>query len=170
MSEKDSTAPAKPSKPYPDFPLTAHPTGYWCKKIRGKIHYFGPWADPDGALARYLERKDDLHAGRTPRTDPAALAVKDAATAFLNAKAALVDSGELSPHTFAGYKRAADELVAHTGKARLVADLRSADFAALRNRMTAKWGPATLGVMVVCVRAVFKHAFDSGLIDSPVRF
>jgi hypothetical protein len=49
MSHAHSSPPAKASKPYPEFPLTAHPAGYWCKKIRGKIHYFGPWADPDGA-------------------------------------------------------------------------------------------------------------------------
>ena len=36
MSEDHPTAPApsgkpaKPSKPSPDFPLTAHPAGYWC--------------------------------------------------------------------------------------------------------------------------------------------
>src|SRR5882724_775560 len=68
MSEHHPTAPAasvKPAKPYPEFPLTAHPAGYWCKKIRGKLHYFGPWDDPDGALAKYLEQKDDLHAGST---------------------------------------------------------------------------------------------------------
>jgi integrase len=173
MSEGHRTPPDKPSKPakpHPDFPLTAHPAGYWCKKIRGKIHYFGPWSDPDGALKKYNEQKDELHAGRAPRPDPAALTVKDAANAFLNAKAELVGCGELSPHTFAGYRRAAGELVSHAGKSRLVSDLRPADFAALRNRMAAKWGPATLGVMVVCVRAVFRHAFDSGLIDSPVRF
>jgi hypothetical protein len=23
------------------FPLTLHPTGQYCKKIKGKIHYFG---------------------------------------------------------------------------------------------------------------------------------
>jgi hypothetical protein len=27
------------------FPLTPHPTGRWCKKIRGKIHFFGKLAD-----------------------------------------------------------------------------------------------------------------------------
>lgn len=61
MSETHSNAhavadkPAKPSKPYPEFPLTAHPAGTWCKKIRGKLHYFGPWADPDSALQKQLD-------------------------------------------------------------------------------------------------------------------
>jgi hypothetical protein len=74
----------KPAKPYPEFPLTAHPAGYWRKKIRGKLHYFGPWDDPDGALAKYLDQKDALHAGRKPGPEPCALTVKDAANAFLN--------------------------------------------------------------------------------------
>lgn len=33
----------RPAKPYPDFPLFAHPTGYWAKKIKGRLHYFGQW-------------------------------------------------------------------------------------------------------------------------------
>src|SRR2546421_8295198 len=111
MSEHHPTAPAaavKPAKPYPDFPLFPHATGRWAKKIRGKMHYFGPWDDPDGALAKYLEQKDDLHAGRKPRPDTAATTVKDVTNAFLNHKQALLDAGELSPHTWANYKRAAD--------------------------------------------------------------
>src|SRR5215469_13285003 len=99
MPAFDSTAPApsgkpaKPSKPYPEFPLTPHPAGYWCKKIRGKLHYFGPWDDPDGAQRKYLEQKDALHAGRKPGPDPEALTVKDVANAFLNAKKALLEAG-----------------------------------------------------------------------------
>jgi len=57
--------PGKPAKPYPDFPLTAHPAGYWCKKIRGKIHYFGPWADPDAALAPKLSAPATVRHGST---------------------------------------------------------------------------------------------------------
>src|ERR1700757_667681 len=95
-----TTAGQKPSKPYPEFPLTAHPAGYWCKKIRGKLHYFGPWDDPDGALAKYVAQRDDLHAGRTPRPDPAALTVKELVNTLLNAKQALVDAGELSSRTW----------------------------------------------------------------------
>src|SRR5262245_45911286 len=106
MSDPHSTPlanPSKPAKPYAEFPLTAHPAGYWCKKIRGKTHYFGPWADPDAALAKYLAQKDALHAGRTPRPDPAALTVKYVANDFLNAKRQAVEAGELSPRTWADY-------------------------------------------------------------------
>src|SRR6516165_5455766 len=87
-----TTAPAgrggKPPKPYPEYPLTAHPAGYWCKKILGKIHYFGPWTDPKGALEEYERQKDALHAGRKPRPDTEAVTVKDVANDFLNTKQA----------------------------------------------------------------------------------
>jgi integrase len=160
----------KPAKPSADFPLFPHATGRWAKKIRGKLHYFGPWSDPDGALTRYNEQKEALHAGRKPRPDPEAVTVKEVANAFLRAKKSLMKCGELSPHTFANYRRAAEALVSHTGKTRLVADLDPQDFAALRNKMAKKWGPHRLAVTIQHIRSVFKHAFDSGLIPAPVRF
>src|SRR5687767_9608808 len=80
----------RPSKPYPDFPLSPHPSGAWQKKIRGRIHYFGKWGRRvDGVLVRvpgdgweealqlYKAVADDLHAGRTPRVRADALTVAD---------------------------------------------------------------------------------------------
>jgi integrase len=160
----------KPAKPRPDFPLFAHAAGVWAKKIRGKLHYFGPWSDPNGALKKYNAEKDALHAGRKPRTDPEALTVKDVANDFLNAKQALVDAGELSPRTWAEYEAMAIELVAHLGKTRLAADLGPDDFGALRTKLARKWGPHRLKKAIQYIRSIFKHAYDSELIDRPIRF
>src|SRR5689334_2693865 len=157
------TDPGKPAKPYPDYPLFPHAAGVWAKKIRGKMHYFGPWSDPDGALEKYLEQKDALHAGRKPRPDTDGLTVKDLCNAFLNAKAQARDVGELTPRSWQDYKDACDLLVGHFGKSRLVGDLGPEDFAALRNKMAKRWGPKTLGNVIQRMRVAFKFAADNGL-------
>lgn len=103
MSEANSTTlspSGKPAKPYPDFPLTPHPTRRWCKKIRGRIYYFEPIDNPDAGLAKYLAEKDALHAGCKPRPDVSAVSVKALCNAFLNHKQGLLEVGELTAHTW----------------------------------------------------------------------
>jgi integrase len=162
--------PERPEKPYPDFPLFPHAAGVWAKKIRGKLHYFGPWNDPQGALAKYLAEKDALHAGKKPRPEPGALTVKELANHFLNRKQALVDAGELSIRTWIEYRTVCALLVGEFGKGRLVADLGPDDFAALRGQMAQRWGPARLQVAIQSVRSIAKLALDDGLLDRPLLF
>src|SRR5262249_34114720 len=156
MSANHSITVSRPAKPYPDYPLFPHATGRWAKKIRGKLHYFGPWDDPDGAVKKYLEQKDDLHAGRETRRDQENVALKDVANAFLTAKTESVKSGELSNRTWDDYKAVSDLTVKTFGKRRLVSNLRPDDFAALRTRMARKWGPHRLAKGVQYVRSMFK--------------
>lgn len=55
-------------KPRHDFPLTPHRGAkQWCKKINGRVHYFGKLDDPNAAEKRYDAEKADLEAGRVPR-------------------------------------------------------------------------------------------------------
>jgi integrase len=169
MSAPHPTGSGKPSKPFPDFPLFPHATRRWAKKVRGKLHYFGPWDDPDAALKKYLEQKDALHDGRKVREDTGGLTVKDLCNRFLNAKHALVESGELKERSWEDYKQACDLCVSHLGKGRLVADLDPDDFARLRAVMAKKWGPVRLGNVIQRVRSVFKYGFDAGLVATPVR-
>jgi integrase len=168
MTAANSTTPAptaKPAKPYPDYPLFAHASGQWAKKIRGKLHYFG--TDPDAALAKYLEQKDALHAGRAPRPQSDGLTVKELCNAFLNHKAQLRDEGRLLPATWAEYKEACDLIVTAFGRGRLVDDLGPDDFAALRKVMAKRWGLARLKNSVQRVRSTFKFARDNGLTARP---
>jgi len=87
---------AKPSKPDKDLPLIPRATNRWAKKIRGKLHYCGPWKDPQGALQRYLDVRDDLHAGRKPRLNGDGLTVRDLCNRFLTSKQNQVNIGEIN--------------------------------------------------------------------------
>lgn len=162
--------PKKPRKPYPDFPLFPHATKRWAKKIRGKLHYFGPWADPQAALKKYTEQRDDLHSGRTPRVSGEGLTLRDLANRFLTAKQQMVNTGELAPRTFADYYATCSRLMEAFGKSRLVVDLAADDFLHFRGELAKTRGPAALGVEIQRVRVAFKFAYDNGLIDSPVRY
>jgi integrase len=173
----------RPKKPYPDFPLTPHPSGSWQKKIRGKIHYFGRWArrvsgkleriEGDGwkdALEEYKAVADDLHAGRPPRVKGDALTVAELCNRFLTAKLRKRETGELGPRMFAEYREMTDLIVAAFGTTRRVDDLAAEDFEALRAQMSERWGLVRLGNAITRVKSIFKYALDNGLLDRPPRF
>lgn len=107
MSTTDSTTNGRPAKPNPDFPLYAHKSGRWAKKIFGKTHFFGPWRDPHQALTRYLAEKDDLESGRQVRASVRsgdALTVKKMVAAYLEAKKLSVECGDMTRRTLCEYK------------------------------------------------------------------
>jgi integrase len=162
--------PSRPAKPYPDFPLFPHATGRWAKKIRGRLHYFGPWADADAALRKYLDQRDDLHAGRTPRVAGDGLTVRDLLNRFLTTKQHLLDSGEITARTFSDYHGTCKRIGDAFGLTRRVDDLAADDFERLRAELAKTWGPVALGNQVQRVRTVFKYAFEAGLIATPVRY
>lgn len=173
----------KPAKPYPSFPLTVHPNGYYSKQIRGQVHYFGRWAKREGgklkrlpgqtwkaALEDYQRQADDLHAGRTPRqTKPGELTVADLGNLFYTAKRRQLDEGSITGRTFAEYTATMDRLVAFFGKRRLVEDVAADDFAKLRAELAKTRGPVSLSNEIGRIRVVFKLAVDEGWIEKPVR-
>jgi integrase len=159
-----------PEKPYPDFPLFAHQTGRWAKKVRGRTVYFGKWGDPFGSLDQWEREKADLLAGRTPRLTGDGLTVRDLLNRFLTSKSLLIKSREIESRTFSDYKRTCDRIHRDFGPDRFVNDLAAEDFDSLRANIAKKWGPVALANEVQRVRSVFKWGYDAALIDRPVRF
>ena len=166
----NSTTSRRPSKPYADFPLTPHPSGRWCKKIRGKLHYFGPWANPEVALNKYLDQRDDLHAGRTPRSNRDGLTIREMCNRFLHAKRAAVDAGEITELTWKDYHAACQRIIKAFGKDRFVEDLRGDDFDSLRAAIAKTGNLTTQANAINRIRIAFRYAFDAELIDKPVRY
>jgi integrase len=163
---------SKPAKPYPDFPLTPHPTKRWCKKIRGRLYYFGRWDDPEAALREYLDQRDDLFAGRQPAAAALdnGLSVRDLCNEFLTSKKHRLDIGQLSAEMFGEYHSACARVVDTFGKDKPVADLKPSDFQRLMFRFPPGWGPIRRGKMIQLTRSVFRYASEQDLIDKPVKF
>ena len=160
-----STAPEriKPEKPALDFPLFPHATGRWAKKIAGKMHYFGPWSDPEGALQRYRDQADDLH----PRPKPARRVVRLNALCaeFLRHKQHQLEASEIGPRTLRAYRETCSLLTRTFGARAIIEDLVPADFRDLRAKLASRLGPDALGVAIQRVRSVFKFAADEHLVS-----
>src|SRR5439155_12163500 len=126
-----------PKKPYPEFPLTPHPTGRWCKRIKiphgWKMYYFGPLDDWSGALERLKADIDDLKLGRTPAArDKDGLRLLELLNRFLHFKRGLVATGELTMRSWYDYHQTGERLLKVFGKDCLVENLAPADFEKLR--------------------------------------
>ena len=129
-----------PAKPHATFPLFAHQTGRWAKKVRGRIRFYGRWGRSVGgkiipvddvnssAATAQLEfdRCWPYHSqGReAPEIDDGDfLTIRDLANKFLANKKSRLDSGELSRQSFDDYFRTCQTLVDSFGAPRRVDDL-----------------------------------------------
>lgn len=165
----DSTAKrsrVKPAKPHSGWPLFAHNNGSWAKKIKGKLHYFGPWADPDGALQRY----QDFLAGRPQGARSGELSVADGVNEFLSWKEGLLNSAELSLRTFRDYVASGRRLVEFFGRDRPVSSLTPRDFEDLRAAFSKRLGHLALKREITATRTIFRYLDEVDLIDRPVKF
>jgi integrase len=161
----------KPAKPSPDYPLYAHNSGKWAKKIRSKLFYFGRWDDPEQALDDYLQVKDDLEAGRDPWTiDPEAFTVADACNHFLESHEARVERNDLSPRTFADYHKSCKLMTELLGRNASVLKLGPEHFRSAINSIASRRNPIGTANEVTRFKTVFKWCVAEGLLDREPKY
>ncbi|MCX5670383.1 MAG: tyrosine-type recombinase/integrase [Planctomycetota bacterium] len=170
----------KPAKPSSSFPLTPHNNGQWCKKIRGKVHFFGVWEDPQAAHNNYLLVAADLHAGRQPRPTVSAggASVKQVCNHYLTFQAQKLDVGEIAPRWFEDCRRVAESFARSVGPGRLVSDLLPADFeqyrqSVIRHGLNGRGkglGAHALSRCITVIRSVFRYAYETDLLDKPMKY
>jgi integrase len=162
----------RPSKPAKDYPMYAHPSGQWARKINGRMYYFGVWADPDAARARHDRELPYLKEGKTPPPVETSegLTLRALCNDFLRAKEDKLRSEELSPRTFRDYYRTCQHLLKHFGKDRRVDDLRPDDFRTLRSKMRERLGVVSLLNEINRIHILFRYAHENRLIPQPVCF
>ena len=180
---KTTNRSARPSWPHTrsGVKMTAHPNGQWAKRIAGKLKYFGPWADADGALQRYLEHAKPLHDGEDVQTTPSGVVtIADCFNEFLAHRERDVQTERrtegpdrdraLGPTMFRRYAQAGEAMAEILGRTRPVLSLRPRDFATLKDRLDDRLATPTLSSFLNTIRSVLTWAYEYEMIDRPVRF
>lgn len=169
----------KPEKPTPDFPLYAHASGKWAKKVGNKLRYFGSWEDPDGALADYQKwRAEYDERTRVPTLTELRqrfplkheMSIEEATQLFLKDKQASVARGELSERTCREYKDTCDRLVAFLGDQKAIVEMNPADFAKFRDHRAQTLNLVSLGNEVTRVKTLFKWLHQSRYLKESPHF
>ena len=157
----------KPAKPHPDFPLTPHASGQWCKKIKGRMYYFGK--DADEALRQYNAIKDNLLEGIDPRTVKPGETLGWLCNAFLDSREAKRKAGELSQRTFDDYKATCKRLAKYFGKTRRLDSLGPLDFGPYKAKLQENWNHVTTNNEIGRVRVVLNYGYEIDAIDRPIK-
>lgn len=168
MPRKSTRLPSK-------FPLFKHARGYWCKKVRGRLHYFGKVADdPRGsaALVLWLDQRDDLLAGRKPRPkESSGPTVGELLNRYLTAKEAAANAGEISARHLEDLVSTGKRIAKVFGRDRLLSDIGPDDFAALKRAIgTTRKQLSTIATEIVRAKAPFHWGYKNAVIDRPIRF
>lgn len=148
--------------------LTPRKDGRFCKKIRGRIHYFGANGDRDQALREWLEQKEDLLAGRIPRpklAPPDEITVAEVINHYLFSAMQRRQAGEIRPGTYGDYFRACTEFGNFSSGAvilgaRLVESLTPDDFASVRAAWSKRLAAWALDRHIQSIRTMFNYAVD----------
>ncbi len=109
------------------FPLSLHPTGQYCKKIKGKLYYFG--TDKQKALLRYMEQALALHTGKTPKPDSPGgdINIKTLCNLYLEFQESRMQQGELSARHFSDQIKSLGKFVRFLGQYRNMNEISALD-------------------------------------------
>ncbi len=146
----------KPAKPRADYPMFAHPSGQWARKINKRLYYFGIWADPVAAEERHDKEYGYLKRGEIPPPIDVrdGCTVKKLADAFMDAKEAKVASGDFSQLTWNLYFKALKRLVDHFGRETRVEAIAPGHWTAYHAKLAKQFAPTSLRTEIAVITAM----------------
>ena len=149
------------------FPLTLHPTGQYCKKIKGKLYYFG--TDKKVALERYLEQAAYLHTGKGTKPNSANnnLSLKTVCNLYLDYQESRATIAEITRSYVYDQTRLLRDFVRYIGPNRIISNISTINLQNYRKKMV-KTGKAadTINNRITAVKAMYKWALDNGVISN----
>jgi integrase len=148
------------------FPLTLHPTGQFCKKIKGKLYYFGN--ERQAAYQKYLEQASYIHLneGKSSSIENN-LSIKTLCNLCLDYYESRVTSGEIKPRQFYDQTRLLKVFVKYCGSNTPIAEITTFQLQMYRKKMVKdKKSSNTINNHISAVKAMFNWAQNNEIIAS----
>lgn len=122
------------------FPLTRHPTGQYCKKIRGRMYYFG--FDKQQALERYLDQATYLHGGQNLIYDSSNgnMSLIELCDLYLQYQHSKVLANNLSPKHHNDQISSLNKLMSFLGQSRKIKNISTLDLQNYKRKLQSTYG------------------------------
>jgi len=148
------------------FPLTLHPTGQFCKKIRGKLYYFG--TDKQRALELYLEQAAYLHTGKANRLKTIGnnVSLKTLSNLYLDYQHLQAKSGEITLRHVYDQTALLRSFAKYIGSNRMVSDITTSDLQNYYKKLINSGKAArTINNRITAVKSMFNWALNNEIVE-----
>ncbi|MFC1635467.1 tyrosine-type recombinase/integrase [Planctomycetota bacterium] len=148
------------------FPLTLHSTGQYCKKIRGKLYYFG--VDRQQALERYLQEATYLHTGLNPKRTSAGngITIKALCNLYLEYQNSGVEAGQITASHYKDQVSSLRMLAEFLGRYRPVSEISALDLQSYKRKLLKHYGSVhRVNLNIAIMKALFHWARNNDVLS-----
>jgi len=148
------------------FPLTLHSTGQYCKKVKGKIYYFGK--DKKQALERYLEQAAFLHNGKAKmfKTTHGNITLKSLCTIYLQHQQAEATSAEITIRHHADQISCLKKFMSFIGQHRKINEISTLDLQNYSRKLRRAYNSAhRMNLHISIMKTMFHWAKKNDILD-----
>jgi integrase len=149
------------------FPLTLHPTGQYCKKINGRLYYFG--SDKNHALEKYLSQSSYLHGNKeqTQKTSDGEMALKELCNLYLQYQYLKVQANALTARHHNEQIASLKKFMSFLGQARKIDEISTLDLQSYRRKLQKAYSTAhRMNLHISIMKAMFHWARKNDVLDS----
>jgi integrase len=148
------------------FPLTLHPTGQYCKKIKGKIRYFG--TDKKKALERYLAQATYLHGAQSllQRTSNGKMTLKQLCDLYLQYQHSRVLARALSPKHYSDQIGNLNRLMSFLGPGCKIENISTLDLQNYKRKLQNAYASDRLNLNISDMKAMFHWARRNDVLET----
>ncbi|TKJ32672.1 MAG: hypothetical protein CEE38_22770 [Planctomycetes bacterium B3_Pla] len=149
------------------FPLTLHPTGQYCKKIRGKIRYFG--TDKKQALESYLAQATFLHGTRSlmHKASNDKMTLMQLVGLYLQYQHARMLADNLTPRHYNEQTDSLNRLMAFLGQGYRIESISTLDLQSYKSKLQSHYASVDrLNLNIGIMKAMFHWARRNDILES----